>query len=47
MATDFPECEFLGIDIASLQPSTILPKIAVLNWLMYLKVRIERNVDHI
>jgi hypothetical protein len=26
MAADFPECEFLGIDIAPLQPTTILPK---------------------
>ncbi|RKP06640.1 S-adenosyl-L-methionine-dependent methyltransferase [Thamnocephalis sphaerospora] len=26
MAADFPECEFLGIDIAQLQPTTILPK---------------------
>ncbi|RKP06190.1 S-adenosyl-L-methionine-dependent methyltransferase [Thamnocephalis sphaerospora] len=25
MATDFPECEFLGVDIAPLQPTTILP----------------------
>jgi hypothetical protein len=26
MAGDFPECEFLGIDIAPLQPTTVLPK---------------------
>jgi ubiquinone/menaquinone biosynthesis C-methylase UbiE len=26
MAADFPECEFLGIDIAPLQPTTVLPK---------------------
>jgi hypothetical protein len=26
MAADFPECEFLGIDIVPLQPTTILPK---------------------
>ncbi|RKP06345.1 S-adenosyl-L-methionine-dependent methyltransferase [Thamnocephalis sphaerospora] len=26
MATDFPECEFTGIDIAPLQPTTILPQ---------------------
>jgi uncharacterized membrane protein YccC len=26
MASDFPECEFLGIDIAPLQPTTVLPK---------------------
>jgi SAM-dependent methyltransferase len=26
MATEFPECEFLGIDIAPLQPTTILPR---------------------
>jgi ubiquinone/menaquinone biosynthesis C-methylase UbiE len=26
MATEFPECEFLGIDVAPLQPTTILPQ---------------------
>jgi hypothetical protein len=26
MASEFPECEFLGIDIVPLQPTTILPK---------------------
>jgi uncharacterized membrane protein YccC len=26
MATEFPECEFLGIDIVPLQPTTILPR---------------------
>jgi hypothetical protein len=26
MAAEFPECEFLGIDIAPLQPTTVLPK---------------------
>jgi hypothetical protein len=26
MATEFPECHFLGIDIAPLQPTTILPQ---------------------
>ncbi|RKP10543.1 S-adenosyl-L-methionine-dependent methyltransferase [Thamnocephalis sphaerospora] len=26
MATDFPSCEFLGVDIAPLQPTTILPR---------------------
>jgi hypothetical protein len=26
MATEFPECEFLGIDIAPLQPTTVLPR---------------------
>jgi hypothetical protein len=26
MAADFPECEFLGIDIAPLQPTTVLPQ---------------------
>jgi hypothetical protein len=26
MATEFPECEFLGIDIAPLQPITVLPR---------------------
>jgi ubiquinone/menaquinone biosynthesis C-methylase UbiE len=26
MATEFPECEFLGVDIAPLQPTTVLPK---------------------
>jgi hypothetical protein len=26
MAADFPECEFLGIDISPLQPTTVLPK---------------------
>ncbi|RKP07780.1 methyltransferase type 11 [Thamnocephalis sphaerospora] len=25
MATDFPECEFTGVDIAPLQPTTVLP----------------------
>jgi hypothetical protein len=25
MATEFPECEFIGIDIVSLQPTTVLP----------------------
>jgi hypothetical protein len=26
MAADFPECEFLGIDIVPLQPTTVLPQ---------------------
>jgi ubiquinone/menaquinone biosynthesis C-methylase UbiE len=26
MSADFPECEFLGVDIAPLQPTTVLPK---------------------
>ncbi|RKP04668.1 S-adenosyl-L-methionine-dependent methyltransferase [Thamnocephalis sphaerospora] len=26
MASDFPECEFSGVDIAPLQPTTVLPK---------------------
>jgi uncharacterized membrane protein YccC len=26
MATEFPECEFLGIDIVPLQPTTVLPR---------------------
>jgi hypothetical protein len=26
MAVDFPECEFLGIDISPLQPTTVLPQ---------------------
>jgi hypothetical protein len=26
MAAEFPECEFLGIDVSPLQPTTILPK---------------------
>jgi ubiquinone/menaquinone biosynthesis C-methylase UbiE len=26
MATEFPECHFLGIDIAPLQPTTVLPQ---------------------
>jgi uncharacterized membrane protein YccC len=26
MATEFPECEFLGIDIVPLQPTAVLPR---------------------
>jgi hypothetical protein len=26
MAADFPECHFLGVDIAPLQPTTVLPQ---------------------
>jgi hypothetical protein len=26
MAAEFPECEFLGVDIAPLQPTTVLPQ---------------------
>jgi hypothetical protein len=26
MAAEFPECEFLGIDVSPLQPATVLPK---------------------